>query len=332
MAARCLLVLAFCFCSGAAAAGPRLDAIMARGHLNCGVSADVAGFSIADADGAYSGFEADLCRAISAAIFGEPKVEFVPATTLQQFLQSPDIDLVLRALTWTFRRETGGNVRFGPTYFYDGQTLLVRSDAGYAAPSDLAGETICASQDVFADFVTPLRRYFDGNGWTLDVMILATRAEAEAMFFAGECEAMTADATELASAVIVHADNPGAYRIMDEQFTKEPIAPLLHRDDEEFFDIVSWTIFALVNAEEIGLTSVNIDAARQTGDPDAIAFLDPPAPPGFAPGWTYAIVKHVGNFGELYERHVGTESRAKLARGLNRLWTEGGLLYAPPLL
>lgn len=331
MFARFITALLFLGFAGTAEAGPRLDAIAARGHLNCGVATDSAGFSLADANGDYAGFEVEICRAIASAIFGEPRAVLLPATTLQSFLQSPEIDVILRALTWTFRRETNGSVRFGPTYFYDGQTFLVRKADGINTHADLAGQTICASVDIYADFLTPLRQHFNSHGWVFEAHITTTRAEAEALFFAGQCTAITADATELASALIAQADEPDAYEILSEQYTKEPIAPLLHRDDDEFFNIVRWSVFALINAEEAGLTSENIDALRSSDDPAIQAFLTAPPPgAGFDPAWSYAIVKHVGNFGELYERHVGGASAAKLERGLNRLWTDGGLLYAPP--
>jgi general L-amino acid transport system substrate-binding protein len=315
-----------------AQAGARLDAIRARGTLNCGVAINEPGMALRDAKGNYTGFEADFCRAVAIAIFGTPKVAFKPTTTLQDFLRSDEIDVVFRGLSWTYARETAANIRFGPVYLHDGQTFLVRSNAPVQRLADLSRRSICVSSDRFADFYPPLERSFRANGIALNAQRLHTRAEAEQAFFAGKCDAVTADATELAVAVNAKRAAPGTYRILPEQITKEPLAPLLRKGDDQFFDIVRWAVFAPIAAEELGITRTNLDSVRSSRDPDIAAFFAPP-PPGspLAPGWSAAVIRILGNYGEMFSRHLGAGSPAGLPRGLNRLPAQGGILYAPPL-
>jgi general L-amino acid transport system substrate-binding protein len=315
-----------------AEAGPRLDAIRARGTLNCGVAVAERGMSFRDARGAVTGFEADLCRGVAIAIFGAPNVSFRPTTTLQDFLNANDVDLVIRGLTHSFRRETNANIRFAATYIYDGQTFLVRSAANSRSIDQLARRSICVSSDMFADFLPALERHFQQRNLVLNARSVRTRAESEQLFFAGQCDAVTADATELASAVIQHGGTPGTFTILAEQITKEPLAPLLRKGDDHFFDIVNWTIYALVNAEELGLTKNNIDSFAGTSDRDIAAFLaSPPPASGMHAAWSARLIRALGNYGELFDRHLGANSPARMPRGLNRLWTQGGLLYAPPV-
>jgi general L-amino acid transport system substrate-binding protein len=315
-----------------AEAGARLDAIKARGTLNCGVATNEPGMALRDAKGSYTGFEADLCRAVAIAIFGAPKTTFKPVTTLQDFLASDEIDIVFRGLTWTYARETASNIRFGPVYLHDGQTFLVRGSAPVQRLQDLAGRSICVSSDRYADFYPPLERAFRAHGIALNAQRLHTRAEAEQAFFAGKCDAVTADASELAVAVNAKRAAPGAYRILQEQITQEPLAPLLRKGDDQFFDIARWAVMAPVAAEGLGITRANLDTRRLSTDPDIRAFFAPP-PPGspLAPGWTAALIGSIGNYGEIFVRHLGTGSPAGLPRGLNRLPAQGGILYAPPL-
>ena len=323
-----LLLLA----GGAAEAGERLDAVKQRGSLNCGVGANVPGFSQQGANGAWRGFDVDICRSIAAAIFGDAsKIAFKPIDTVENFLKTSDIDLVLRGLTQTFGREVAGALRFGPVLLYDGQGFLVPKKLGIANPDALSGKSICVSTD--AAFLAGLRNYFRQRNLTLKAVVKARRAEAEDAFLAGECEAMTADASELAEALIGKAPHPDDFVILPQQISKEPLAPLLRKGDDQFFDVVRWAIFASIDAEELGATSANIARMRTSEDPDIKFFLA--APPMGASGlhaaWTYAIVRDVGNYGEIYERNLGEKSRARLPRGLSRLWNQGGVLYAPPI-
>ncbi len=321
-----LLVLA----ATAAEAGPRLDMIRARGSLVCGVAADTPGLSAVNTEGTYAGFEPDLCRAIAIAIFGAPRVQFKQAATAQAFLKDDSIDVVLRGLSWTFAREANGMLRFGPVYLYDGQTMLVRAASGIKTIAALAGKTVCVPRETFADFLPPLQRYFDARRLSLKPVISNARADSAKMFFSGGCDAMTADATELAEALNAEAVKPGTFSILSEEITTEPLSPLLRKGDDQFFDVVRWAIFALIDAEKLGIDSGNVESAKTAADPDAKAFLAASAP-GFSPGWTGAIVKQIGNYGEVFERHLGRASPAKLGRGPNNVWTRGGLLYAPPV-
>jgi|SRR5579871_641642 len=315
-----------------AQAGERLDAIKAHGFLTCGVGANVPGFSQRDASGAWHGFDVDLCRAIAAGIFGDAtKIRFKPIDTLVNFMGDRDIDLVLRGLTWTSGREISGALRFGPIILYDGQGFLVPKKLGISSPEQLSGKSICVSTD--AAFLTNVRTYFRNRNLTLKAVIKDHRAQAADAFFGGACEAMTADASELAEAVIDKAPNTDDYVILSQQITKEPLAPLLRKGDDQFLDAVRWAIFAIIDAEELGIRGDNIDRMRASDDPDVKAFFAP-APQGAAglsQNWTVAVVKAAGNYGEIFDRNLGAKARAKLPRGLSRLWTDGGALYAPPI-
>ena len=321
--------------AGGAVAGDRLDAIKARGFLICGVGANVPGFSTRDASGVWRGFDTDMCRAIAAGIFGDAqKLRFKPIDTLVNFTNDPDIDVVLRGLTWTSGRELPGNLRFGPIILYDGQGFLVPKKLNITSPDALSGKTICTSLDAgFTDFVRGLKVYFDNRKLVLKTKIVDRRSTAAEVLFAGGCDAMSADASELAEALIEKAPHPEDFTILPQQITKEPLAPLLRKGDEQFFDAVRWSIFALINAEELGVTSANLERMRMSSDPDVKYFFAASlkAMPGLAQGWTGAIVKAVGNYGEIYDRNLGDKSKAKWTRGLSRLWTQGGVLYAPPI-
>ncbi|HYM17601.1 MAG TPA: transporter substrate-binding domain-containing protein [Micropepsaceae bacterium] len=308
-------------------AGARLDAIKARGSLNCGVGASVPGFSRRDAQGIYRGFDADICRAVATAIFGSSKVTFKPIDTLANFLKTDDIDLVLRGLTWTFGREMRSELRFGPIILHDGQSFLVTKKSGIGNVAALSGKTVCVSTD--AEFLSTLRYYFRVHNLVLKAVVKDKRPDSEDGFFKGECDAMAADSSELAEAVIGKAKNADDYVILPEQLTKEPLAPLLRKGDDQFLDVVRWAMFTLVDAEELGLSSVNADAMRSSDNPEVKAFFAA-APPnaGVTTNWTYDIVKNVGNYGEVFDRNLGV---AHLPRALNRSWKSGGLMYAPPV-
>jgi general L-amino acid transport system substrate-binding protein len=278
------------------------------------------------------GFDADVCRAVAAAIFGDAeKIAFKPIDTLETFRRSPEIDLVLRGLTWTFRREAAGDLRFGPIVMYDGQSFLVPKASPVRDVAALAGRSICVSSD--AEFGPTLQRYFRLHNLVLKAAVTERRAQAEDAFFAGKCEAMAADQSELAEAVIAKAPHPEDYRILPLTLTKEPLAPLLRKGDDQFFDAVRWAIFALIDAEELGIDSKNAETMQASDDPDVRRFFarPPESAAAFAPQWSYVIVKAVGNYGEVFERNLGAGSPARLARGLNRPWTKGGVLYAPPV-
>jgi general L-amino acid transport system substrate-binding protein len=310
-------------------AGTTLDAVRARGHLNCGIAGDQPGLSLIDASGSVTGFEADICRAVAAAIFGRgDRVEFRTLASIREFLEARDIDIVVHGLTWTFARETEFDVRFGPVTLYDGQALLVRTGSGAKGLDDLASRRVCARTS--GEAIGNLQRAFAERHLELDVHGQPTRAAAEESFFAGDCDALSADATELAAALLTHRDRAGDYAILPERLSKEPLAPLLHRGDDAFFDVVRWTVFALIEAEELGLTAQSIEA--RAGDPRWHDFRAAASKRlGLGSGWTTAVVRAVGNYGEMYDRNLGRDSAARMARGANAIWREGGSMYAPPI-
>ena len=326
-----VLAASVLFFASGAAAGERFDAIKQKGFVTCGVGANVPGFSQRDAQGEWRGFDVDICKAIAAGIFGEAgHIRFKPIDTLVNFAKDQEIDLVLRGLTWTSGREIPGQLRFGPIILYDGQGFLVPKKSNIADPAALSGKNICLSTD--AAFLTGARTWFNDRKLTLKAVIKEKRAQAADAFFAGQCDAMTADQTELAEALIGQAPHPDDFVILPQQITKEPLAPLLRKGDEQLFDAVRWAVFALINAEELGISAANLEGMRNSDNPD-VKFFFTALPPGasLSAAWTAAIVKIVGNYGEIYDRNFGRSSRANMPRGPSRLWTQGGVLYAPPI-
>lgn len=331
-AALLALILSSALFAANASAGERLDSIRQKGFLTCGVGADVPGFSQHKPDGSWVGFDVDICKAIGAVIFGVPgKVMFRPIDTLETFRRESDIDVVLRGLTWTSGRETQGNLRFGPIVLYDGQSFLVPKKLRITKPEELSGRPVCVSTD--AAFLGGLRNYFREHDLMLKAVIKDHRAESEAALFAGQCDAMTADASELAEALVGRAAHPEDYIILPQQISKEPLAPLLRKGDDELYDAIRWAVFALIDAEELGITSSNLESQRIREDPDGRAFFTAPmgANRELAKGWAAAAVAVSGNYGEIFERNLGQLSRARLGRNLNKNWTQGGLFYAPPI-
>ena len=325
-----VLLALLCLTAGGAQAG-RLEAIKARGHLTCGVLPGVTGFAILKPDGTYSGFDIDTCRAIAAAIFGTPdKVKFIQADDVGIFKRQPDVDVVIRRLTWTLTRETPLGLMFGPITYYDGQGLMV--PAGVANVEALAGKSICVEQG--EGWAGNLARYSQTRDLDMKPVVATDRADAIKRFLAGDCTAYSGDKTMLAS-IRAGLPRPMDYVILPDEFSKEPLAPLVRQGDDRFFEIVRWTILALIEAEELHITSSNVGVFAISQNPDSQHFL------GLAPGngkalglnegWARNVIKAVGNYGEMFARNLGPDSAVKLDRGLNRLWTEGGLMYAPPL-
>jgi general L-amino acid transport system substrate-binding protein len=327
-----ILTMALCVSLAAGArAGSALDAVRGRGHLTCGIAGNQPGLSLVDARGAVVGLEADICRAVAAAIFGGPeKIAFRKIATIADFLDAPDIDMVVHGLTWTFAREGNLGVRFGPVVFYDGQALLTRTSTGLAALPDLAGREVCARTG--GEIIGNLQRAFADRNLPIRIHALATRTDAEEAFFAGRCEALTADATELAAALLIRPKVAGDYRLLPERLSKEPLAPLLRRGDDELFDIVRWAVFALIEAEELGVTSATVGTDGDGGHSAVRAFHAAASQRlGLSPGWSSSVVRAVGNYGEIYARHFGPDTPARMDRGQNALWSDGGLMFAPPI-
>jgi len=317
-------------------AASRLETIQRRGHLGCGVEPAVAGFAETDAQGRYRGLDIDICRALAAAIFGAPdNVTFVPAPTVAAFLANDDIDVVSRRLTWELQREASLGLLFGPITFYDGQGFLVARKLAITEPRQLAGQPVCVAGGTNFEFA--LGAWFGARHLDLKKTVIdpaSTFGAVADSLDAGRCTAYTADVSDLA-AIRGKAARPADFDILAEQISREPLAPLVRQDDPQFFTIVRWTIFALINAEELDVTSKNVDKMLQSQDVDVQRLLGVVAGNGKALGltdrWAYNAIKAVGNYGEIFDRNVGRDSPIKLERGFNRLWSAGGLMYAPPL-
>jgi len=317
-------------------AGQVLDGVKARGRLNCGVSEGIAGFSEQDARGRWVGLDADFCRAVAAAVLGDAEmVRFVPLRSSTRFpaLQVGKIDLLVRNTTWTLTREALLKVQFPGVLYYDGQAFMVARTAGFKTPADLQGATICVEKGT--THVQRLTEYFGVRKLAVKPLVIDSSVEAAAAFFAGRCKAITSDASQLAATRLRAPGGPQNYVILPERISKEPLGPVVRDDDGQWVTLVRWVLHALLLAEERGITRDNIDAMLKTpegaylraagGKSEWVARTL-----GVREGWLTRAVKAVGNYGELFDRHLGEGSPLKLERGLNRLWTQGGLMYAPP--
>jgi general L-amino acid transport system substrate-binding protein len=325
------LVLCLSFPS-ALLAQSRLDLVRKRGTLVCGVTPGVRGFADVDDRGQYSGLDVDVCRALAAAIFGTAdKVRFVAAGTVDAFLASTEIDLVSRRLTWSLQRE-GLGLLFGPVTFYDGQGFLVPRALKVKAPRDLASARICIVPGTVTDY--NLNTYFQSRGLSFRKVSLRSYDQAEGEFAAGRCDAVTADLSELGS-IRSRIAKRDAFEILPELISKEPMAPIVRQGDDRFFTVLRWTVFALIAAEELGITSATVAAKSASADLDVKRFLGVVPGNGRALGldeaWAANVIRAVGNYGEIFERNVGRQSPIGFERGLNGLWTDGGLMYAPLL-
>jgi general L-amino acid transport system substrate-binding protein len=330
-----LLLIAFFYPSPALAG--RLDDIRARGFLGCGVYPGVTGFATVDRQGNYSGFDIDLCRGVAAAIFGRgDRVRFTVVETAEALKQLPEVDLVVRRLTWTASREGSLGLMFGPITFFDGQGFLVPKALGIGAARDLAGRRVCVDDGAQWGETWPanLQHFAHENGLAIEVVVTAGREESAKHLLSGECQAYSADQS-LLGAARAGLPHPDEYAVLPEQISKEPLAPLVRQGDDPFFQVVRWTIFALIDAEELGITAANAEEMRVTGGPDAHRLLgDPPGigrSLGLGDSWAFDAIRAVGNYGEMFDRSLGAKSPIKLDRGRNALWTKGGLMYAPPV-
>jgi general L-amino acid transport system substrate-binding protein len=314
---------------------PRLEAIGRRGALTCGVEPAVPGFVEVDAQGIYRGLDVDVCRAVATAILGTPdRTRFVRVTHVSELAKNLDIDMVSRRLTWELRRELPLGLLFGPVTFYDGQGFLVPRSAGVRSSADLAGRPICVASGPI--FELNLETYFSERSIALKkVLIDSPHAydEIASALTSGECLAYSGDVSDLGAIRLRLPAN--AYDISSELISKEPLAPLARDDDMRLFNILRWTVAALIRAEELGIRSTNVEAMRASNNPEVRRLLGEIPGNGKALGlresWAADVIRLVGNYGEIFEKHVGRGSPIGLDRGLNRLWTDGGLMYAPPL-
>lgn len=321
--------------AGAAAAQTTLETVKARGELNCGVNTGLVGFAAPDANGNWQGFDVAVCKAVAAAVLGDAsKVVYIPTTSSDRFeqLTSGKIDLLSRNTTWTFSRDTDLKMDFIGVNYYDGQGFMVRKDLGVSSAKELNGATICIQTGTTTEL--NLADYFKANNMTYTAVPIETNAEGEQQYIAGACDAYTTDASGLAATRAAFAD-PENHIILPEIISKEPLGPSVRHGDNEWGDIVRWTLNALIAAEEYGVTSANIDElATSSQNPEVQRLLgssgDLGAMIGLDAEWAKRAIKASGNYGEIFEATIGSATPIGLARGLNAQWTQGGLLYAPP--
>jgi general L-amino acid transport system substrate-binding protein len=319
-----------------ASAGDVLTGVKSKGLLRCGVSEGILGFSIKNEGGRWSGLDADFCRAVAAAVLGDgQKVKFVPLIASARFpaLKSGQIDLLVRNTTWTLGREANLGTHFAGTLYYDGQSFLVPRSSKARRPEDLADSTICVTKGTTHE--VNLADYFKARGLSFQPIVAESVLQAREEFFKGGCQAYTGDASNLAATRLQAPSGPDGFALMPGRISKEPFGPAVNRGDEQWLTLVKWVFFALVEAEERGITRENVNSILNSSpDPAVMAFLDKHGGYGKAlginPGWVVRVIETVGNYGEMFERNLGDGSPLKLDRGLNRLWTQGGLMYAPP--
>jgi general L-amino acid transport system substrate-binding protein len=328
----CAVALGLCASSADA---QTLTTVKTRGALNCGSNPGLAGFGLPDAQGNWTGFDVDVCRAIAAAIFDDPtKVKFVPLTAKDRFtaLQSGEVDVLVRNTTWTSSRDTSLGLNFTGVNYYDGQGFIVRKALKVNSALELSDAAVCVQQGTTTEL--NLADYFRANKMKLKTVTFATSDEAVKAYDAGRCDAYTTDASGLYSERLRLA-NPSDHVVLPEIISKEPLGPAVRHGDDQWFDIVKWVLYAMVIAEEQGLTQKNINEALGSDNPDIKKFVGTEGNYGEQLGltkdWAVRIVKHVGNYGEVFERNVGQGSPLKIQRGLNALWTKGGIQYAPPI-
>ena len=318
-----------------AQAGEVLDKVKAKGFVQCGVSQGLPGFSNTDVNGEWSGLDVDFCRGVAAAIFGDAtKVKFSPLSASERFtaLQSGEIDLLSRNTTWTQTRDTSLGINFAGVTYYDGQGFMVRKDLGVTSALELDGASVCTNQGTTTE--VNLADYFRANNMTFEPVVFVKADEVVAAYDSGRCDVYTTDASGLAAQRTKLAE-PAAHVVLPEIISKEPLGPAVRHGDDQFFDVVSWVINATVEAEEMGLTSSNISRLlvdSNSATPAELRFVGREGALGENLGldakWSYNVIRLVGNYGEIWDRNI---SGLELPRGLNNLWNNGGIMYAPPV-
>lgn len=317
-------------------AGPVLDAVKARGHVVCGVNTAAPGFSSADSKGEWTGLDVDTCRAVAAAVLGDAKkVKFVPLSSPQRFtaLQSGEVDILARNTTWTLTRDASLGAVFAAISYYDGQGFMVPKKLNVTSAKQLNGATVCLQSGTSS--VQALADYFSANKMKYKPVMFDTTEATQSAFISGRCQVYTTDMSDLAGAR-TRARNPQDFVILPETISKEPLGPSVRRGDDEWFQIVRWSFYAMVEAEENGVTKANVDQVRASSKNPTVMRLigtgdDAGKLLGLDKDWSYRIIKQVGNYGESWTANFGPNTPLNLPRGLNRLWTQGGIMYAPPI-
>ncbi len=319
----------------AVAASQTLETVKKRGHLICGVNTGLTGFSVPDDKGVWKGFDVDYCRALSAAVFANPdKVVYKPLTGKTRFpaLQSSEIDVLSRNTTWTFKRDVNLGFEFIGVTYYDGQGFIVRKSLNVKSAKELNGASVCIQTGTTTEL--NLADFFRANNMKFKSVVIEDASEARQNYEANRCDAYTTDRSGLAAQRSV-LKNPDAHVVLPEIISKEPLGPVVRHGDNVWGDIARWVRNALIVAEELGVTQANVSAMKKSSKNPEIRRLlgeegDFGSMLGLSKEWAYNVIKSVGNYGEIYERHIGVKTPIGLARGVNNLWTKGGILYAPP--
>jgi general L-amino acid transport system substrate-binding protein len=309
------------------------DAVRSKGYVQCGVNTGVAGFSAPDSKGVYKGIDVDLCRAVAAAVLGDAnKVRYTPLTAQQRFtaLQSGEVDILARNTTWTITRDTSLGLNFVGINYYDGQGFMVHRKLNVKSAKQLNGATVCVQPGTTTEL--NLADYFRSNKMSFKPVVIEKLDEVLNAYFAGRCDVYTTDHSGLISTRATRAPKPEEHIILPEIISKEPLGPAVRHGDDRWFDVVKWSMFAMIEAEEMGLTSKNIDQQVSSTNPTIQRFVGASGDIGKMLGvdnkWSYNIVKQVGNYGESFDANL---KPLGFERGLNRLWNQGGLMYAPPI-
>ncbi|MGO4738353.1 amino acid ABC transporter substrate-binding protein [Bosea sp. 2KB_26] len=335
MYARLTTALGFTLALAVSAQAGTLEKVRERGQLLCGVSPGVAGFSVPDEAGRWTGFDVDLCRAVAAATLGDAsKVKFIPLSPKDRFvsLQSGEIDVLSRQATWTLSRDTQLGLRFAGINYYDGQGFMIRKSLNAGSAKELGGASVCVPTGTTTEL--NIADFFRANGMKYESVSFESGDQAAKAFESGRCDVFSNDVSAL-SAYRLKLVNPAEFVILPELISKEPLGPVVRQGDEAWNSIVRWSYFAMVAAEELGVSSANADQLAASGSPEVRRLLGSEGkfgePMGLKNDWAMQIVKQVGNYGESHDRNVGAGSRLGIARGLNNLWSKGGLQYSPPV-
>ncbi|MCG9552512.1 amino acid ABC transporter substrate-binding protein [Vibrio sp. Isolate31] len=321
--------------TSASAEESTLDKVTSQGFLTCGVSTGLPGFSNPNSKGEWEGIDVEYCQALAAAVLGDKtKVKYVPLTAKERFtaLQSGEIDVLSRNTTWTLHRDTALGLNFVGVNYYDGQGFMVKKDLGLTSALELDGASVCVQSGTTTEL--NLADYFRNNGMSYKPVVFDTAAQTSKGFDAGRCDVLTTDQSGLYALRLNLAD-PKSAQVLPEIISKEPLGPVVRQDDDKWFNVAKWTLSAMVNAEEYGISSKNADEMLKSKDPNIKRILGVDGPKGKGLGirddWGYQVIKQVGNYGESFERTVGTGSPLQIDRGVNALWNAGGFMYAPPI-
>lgn len=334
MTFKAIAIAAAALAAATGAQAGTLDVIKERGEVRCGVSQGVLGFSAPDKNGAWSGFDVDFCRAVAAAALGNAdKVAYVPLSTKDRFtaLQSGEVDLLSRQTTWTLSRDTDLGMSFVGVNYYDGQAFMINKDVGVKSVKEISGASVCTETGTTTE--QNMADYFSANKIEYQVIAFEKPDQTVQAFNTGRCDVYSTDASALYAQRLTLND-PDRFVVLPEVISKEPLGPAVRQGDDQWFKVVRWTLFALIEAEEMGITKDNAVSIAEDGTVAQKRFLGAESEVGKSmgldPKWAYNAIAAVGNYGEIFERHLGKDSPLKIDRGLNRLWSDGGLMYAPP--